>query len=621
MGFLGFQCPRITVVNKAVIWGLLIGIWFICTCEYASGGDDRVNIAIGKPYTCNIEPNYTLTKGNAGNVIHLTRGQLSDGHWLNGSTVVWQGGESVVITLDLAEPERFNELNIRATSYPLAGIDPVHRVAYMASNDGRVFRTVGVVDTCDVKGEDIEQVNVWEMYNFRLVDITEESRFVRIEFDYSGFLCLDQIQVIRGVSKQKSKSERPWEMMGETNPDYLSIGIEDDDWRPDLEGSIWKQEEFVIGLWWPPPVAHTNVSAYDVLAEAGFNLIVGGNDVSGEYRKRMLQIASQVGMKCLVNPPPTISEIPDYVEYDSLMGFLIKDEPLYNELELWGEKARSYQKEFGNDYVAAIDVLPSYAVPQWLGYSYQVYVDKAVRAGSLPLLMVNVYPLKPDGSISPDFFHTMEVMRKCSLRYDIPWWSFMQNARVQWSRTPIEPEIRWQAYMLIAYGAKGLLYYCYWEDVGHSKTGPFPDAGIAGALVDSKGKTKENYLPVKRLNEELIQNASFLMRLRSKEISYYGIALAGTRKFSEDKEWGSLTASGPLAIGEFEEENAPGKVRCLVLVNADMTFSNSVTVRIESQGMRTYQVHDSDTPRKGILEIVLGPGDGIVIEVHTQSGN
>lgn len=382
------------------------------------------------------------------------------------------------------------------------------------------------------------------------------------------------------------------------------------------EECTWKQTDFVIGLWSPPPIAYTNVSTYKTIAQAGFNLIVGGNDVAGNHRKVMLDLASQVGLKCLVNPPPKISEVKEFTEYDALAGFLIKDEPFYNQLAYWGKHVRLYQQKLGVNYVAAIDLLPSYADTTWLGPSYRIYVDEAVKLGNLPLLIVNIYPLQPEGGINPEFFNSMETMRNVALKYDIPWWSFMQNARVQWSRIPTETEIRWQAHMLICYGAKGLLYYCYWEDLYHSMHGPYPDAGIAGSLVNSEGEIKDNYLPVKKLNNELKQYGSFLMPLRSAEVSYYGLPPPGTKEFENSKEWGSLTASGPLVVGEFEDLRSPGDMRALVMVNGDMTFTNNIEIDIESKDGNLYKVYNSNTPMTDNVHISLAPGDFVIVEIH-----
>ncbi len=386
--------------------------------------------------------------------------------------------------------------------------------------------------------------------------------------------------------------------------------------QPKSEASTWKQTDFAIGLWWPPPIAYTNASTYQMIAQAGFNLIVGGNDVVGNHRKNMLDLASQVGLKCLVNPPPKISEIKEFTEYDALAGFLIKDEPFYNELAYWGKRVRLYQENLGTNYVAAIDLLPSYAEPTWLGPSYRTYVDKAVKMGHLPLLIVNIYPLQPEGGINPEFFNSMETMRNVALEYNIPWWSFMQNARVQWSRIPTETEIRWQAHMLICYGAKGLLYYCYWEDIYHSMNGPYPDAGIAGSLVNSEGKIKDNYLPVKKLNSELKQYGPFLMSLRSTEVSYYGINPPGTKDFDNSKEWGSIIASGPLVVGEFESLKAPGDTQALVLVNGDLTFTKTIEIDIQSKNGRLYKVFTSNTSMADNVNISLAPGDFIIVEIH-----
>jgi hypothetical protein len=69
--------------------------------------------------------------------------------------------------------------------------------------------------------------------------------------------------------------------------------------------------EFPIGLWWPPPPEETNQQRYQEIADANFNLVIGGNGVTNENAIRdALDAAEAVG-----------------VASGKLLKFLLTDDP------------------------------------------------------------------------------------------------------------------------------------------------------------------------------------------------------------------------------------------------------------------------------------------------------
>lgn len=175
---------------------VLIASLIVFSCGVAA--QDRVNIALGRPYTWSAEPNYALAL-RPSNETHLTDGQFTNGHWaVEGDigAIVWNATEPVVITVDLGESQQFAEINARTTEYTPAGIEPVTKVIFRAGDTLENMTVIGELTSRDVmKARGIEQVEAWNIYNFCLKAISVRARYVSLEFEYAPFLVLDQIQI------------------------------------------------------------------------------------------------------------------------------------------------------------------------------------------------------------------------------------------------------------------------------------------------------------------------------------------------------------------------------------------------------------------------------------------
>jgi hypothetical protein len=82
----------------------------------------------------------------------------------------------------------------------------------------------------------------------------------------------------------------------------------------------------------------------------------------------------------------------------------------------------------------------------------------------------------------------LEVFRTASLKAGIPFWNFFGVMPVFGHHDPSEPELRWQAFTSIVYGAKGLLYYCYWNPSYQGKVG----GPTEGSIMSATGPTGES---------------------------------------------------------------------------------------------------------------------------------
>jgi hypothetical protein len=99
-------------------------------------------------------------------------------------------------------------------------------------------------------------------------------------------------------------------------------------------------------------------------------------------------------------------------------------------------------------------------------------------------------------------------MRKYALAYGIPFWNFFNAMPYGPHTNPTEAQMRWQMNASIAYGAKGLMYFCYWTPAG----GEFPKGG---ALIRRDGRKTDGWYSARRLNEQVRNFGPTLMQLTS----------------------------------------------------------------------------------------------------------
>ena len=102
----------------------------------------------------------------------------------------------------------------------------------------------------------------------------------------------------------------------------------------------------------------------------------------------------------------------------------------------------------------------------------------------------------------------LEVMREVSMKKGIPFWNFFNVMPYGPHADPTEAQLRWQVFTSIAYGAKGVLYFCYWTPRGDE----FPKGG---AIIAADGRKTRHYDQARRINRALRNLGPTIMKLSS----------------------------------------------------------------------------------------------------------
>ena len=172
---------------------------------------------------------------------------------------------------------------------------------------------------------------------------------------------------------------------------------------------------------------------------------------------------------------------------------------------------------------------------------------------------------------------------------------------------PTEAQIRWQIYTSIAYGSKGVLYFCYWTPRG----GEFPKGG---AIITPEGKQTRHYDQARRINSEIKQLGPTLMSLTSEAVYRVGPDDSAAELLQETPIAGMT--EGDYLIGLFR--HADGR-RAVLINNYSITYTSWPTVEFRTGLDQVREVCKEtgaevpvidDSPDMDGLQLSLDAGDG-----------
>jgi hypothetical protein len=383
---------------------------------------------------------------------------------------------------------------------------------------------------------------------------------------------------------------------------------------PTLRGaspSPFEQDRFVVGMWVAPATQERLDEHYRDIAAANFNLVVGR---SGTNTAEHLKRCERFGLKTLVEASGPTEQLPDG---PACWGYLLVDEPSagsFPELAKRAEEIRAQRPgRFGY-----VNLYPNYAPVSALGTSnYDEHVAQFIRVVKPEVLSMDHYPLmRPGSDTRQTYCANLECFRKHALAAGIPFWNYFYSMPFNDRLDPTEAQIRWQIFTSIAYGAKGVLYFCYWTPgKGAAGAGEFPKGG---AIITAEGLKTRHYDETRRINAELKSLGPTLMRLTSTGVYHVGTetnetALAGSpiRKLARVPG----DPIGEFIVGAFR--HADGR-RAVLIVNHNYSYTAWPTVEFEAEPTAVTEVSKvsgevvpavDDSPELKGFQLSLGPGD------------
>ncbi len=410
---------------------------------------------------------------------------------------------------------------------------------------------------------------------------------------------------------------------------------------------------FIHGLhdkWTSDPASHTAVmDALKYANEVGMVYIVKDDTAYENINKYG------------VNAMDLLSQ--EYMTQPAYGGTGFVDEPGVKHFEDLGSATQAWRSHeiYGETKLAFVNHLPSYAfdgvlwhgahvdantindpnaIPDLDGdgspdsaypvYSdnYDAYVEKAIKDTYAQVYSYDfyAYPYTYAGNtedpnswlnyravLEPKFYQTLNDIRKKTVEANVPFWSFVQvgsytplAGSVDQLRKLTYSEIAMPVHTALAYGAKGIQWFNYWQPVEFH-----PTHQLCG-MVDHDGTPLDYYYYCQAVNRQIAAVDHVLMKSASKGVIYVGSTLDPHLNHNR------FTQNGEV----FDELTSYGAVTSVTGLNDDEkdVHSNAVVGCFEYQdkGYAYYiasaNVDSSSTARNGADP--MHRGDNSVITLN-----
>lgn len=394
-----------------------------------------------------------------------------------------------------------------------------------------------------------------------------------------------------------------------------------------------------IGAWVSPPRANISNRGnpsfitdeqFKILSESGINLIYGLYEIAYDHLPEImdtLDYCEKYGLKYLIRDFSVNEADMDivrnalrrYANHPAFAGVKIQDEPGTVSFDIFSETHEIF-KTLCPDKYYYINLLPSYASPSQLQYGaatnrndgtmdFDTYLDLYIEKVKPAFLSYDYYAIGgPDGTVKQGYFKDMSKFRELSLEHDIPYWVFIQACGYGNMRVPNEAEIQWQVNTSLAYGAKGIQYFCYFTPLED------PDY-FRGNFIDRNGNKTDIYYYGQRANTQIAACDEVLMHCTSKGLIVTGNSIDNSipekDKITSYRELVQVTAQNSgFLTGCFDHQ---GKSAYYV-VNNSLTNQGSVTLTFEKTVNGVYVFDgESHTFTGDSLILELMPGEGTLV--------
>lgn len=240
--------------------------------------------------------------------------------------------------------------------------------------------------------------------------------------------------------------------------------------------------------------------------------------------------------------------------------------------------------------------------------TYDDYVCRWVSK-SPDVLSFDYYPFNISGTVDDHYFENLEIIRMQAQRNgNAPFWSYIQSIGINnVLRVPNAPEMRYQIYSTLAYGAKGYIYFGYW-----TPSNPI----FHDAIIQPNGTESPSYVWGKAINAEVLKLGPTLMTLTSQQVYQTGLTIPlNTLVLPATFFVQPNDGAARLSIGYFK---SVGGRTYLMLFNRDTANSQTVLFMFNPKPAGVTEISKTTgtevstpyDPVTGFLNLTFAPGDG-----------
>lgn len=349
--------------------------------------------------------------------------------------------------------------------------------------------------------------------------------------------------------------------------------------------SIFKNEIPIIASYPIPEGRTPTKEAFKAIKECGFSII--SYALSAKNIDRAVELSKECNISLIVRTgkllqPDGREILVKYRNTNEIIGWYLRDEPLYDELDtlkFYYERIRKSNPEKLVYFNLIGDNIKKYIGPS---NGYTDYLNHINQQFHPMLWSYDCYPIAEDKGnikVSYDLFYSnLETFRMVSTKTQTPFWAYCQsmeyrNKKVYRPKCTI-PFLRFEAFSALAYGAQGIVYWAYAQQ--NTNKG---DVFLSAPINLAGERTKEWY-DVKSVNSEIAAFSKIFKNANVIDCQHTGDRLIKDTKKYNGAFWPlSHCTSGKLGILISLIHSSDDYY--LVIVNHDVENDQNISLRFQ----------------------------------------
>ena len=351
--------------------------------------------------------------------------------------------------------------------------------------------------------------------------------------------------------------------------------------------------------WWGIPENKVSVERYQEARQAGFTALMQRAS-NAEKMRGFLDMAQSADIRLSVLLPEFDKEglesaVAMLKDHPALFMWHIKDEPKYTDFAKVAETIRRIDAVDGRhpcyvNHIANASV--SMGVPD-----YAAYMERMLREFRPKLISADFYPCRLADTaravpyrdignevyVSPNWYRQLEYLSGLARREKLPLALFAcdvaHNVIDYVYPVPTVAMLRLQMYSNLAYGARMLQYFTYWNP--DSKT----PLKFHESIIRENGTRSPVYDRVRQVNRELQARAFVFMDSELVSVSHTGAEIPiGTRRLEKLPSYvkSLTTPDGGAVVAQF----AGSKFDALVIVNRSPVREMQLNINLDPSVVR-----------------------------------
>jgi len=291
--------------------------------------------------------------------------------------------------------------------------------------------------------------------------------------------------------------------------------------------------------------------------------------------------------------------IAEFGGHPAMFGFTVADEPNASQYDTFFGAMRRLKDLAPNLHPFAN------LLPYWKGMeaavganSWPEYLDKYAREVKPDFIGYDCYSQMEGTEKGIDiYYNNLRLYREAMIRNAIPFWNSPLCVGHYAYHHPNRAELRWQFHTSIAFGAKGVMWFFWYQ--------PYPQANYYNAPYDDFFNKTQTYYDLYDIQKRFQKRyGKVINKLVSTRVTFAGTEpLGGCKEFTPDGLVAKVEG-GPILVGEFVD---PEGKRYVMLVNLKMEGASRIMVTFTGQDARYFSYRWADGgEHEGRSEISIG---------------